>query len=202
MFRAHSENQEEARLEQTFYQPIEKTITKQTCLSVLLTGQLSRPTRVRQRTTATRSPHNTLLKWRVCDVSIHVDGRATPFFSPRAIYSSPEKRRCSELKKHNCDTQVAGSLCTVSDVRFHETNDRRLFFSTSRHNKTSAVDASQRCTLTHISSFEIIHQTSRRPTATRFCFGKFFGKNFPNSVAFAEGFGGSKDDPYDDNHSW
>ena len=89
----------------------------------------SRPTRIRQRTTATRSPHNTLLERRVCDVRIHVDGRATHFFFPRAIYSSPKKRRCSELKKQNCDTQVRGSLYRVCDVRCHETNNSGLFFS-------------------------------------------------------------------------
>ena len=51
------------------------------------------------------------------------------FFFPRAIYSSPEKRRCSERKKHNCDTQVRGSLCRVCDVRCHQTNNSGLFFS-------------------------------------------------------------------------
>jgi hypothetical protein len=52
------------------------------------------------------------------------------FFFFLAIYSSPEKRRCSEQKRQNCDTQVRGSLCRVCDVRCHQTNNSGLFFST------------------------------------------------------------------------
>ena len=78
----------------------------------------SRPTRIRQRTTATRSPHNTLLERRVCDVRIHVDGRATLFFFleqfTAALRSADAANGRSTTATHKLEVRCAESATFVA----------------------------------------------------------------------------------------